>query len=627
MIASAKPARSKRRRRPPRADRSRRTTARRIAGNPRPVRAWTQIAGKRIAAAIGRVYYDAAASGNNNQHWTAATLVDANTAIAGSIEALRNRCRYEVANNPNVRGIVESFVADVVGTGPRLQIATDAPKFNKSLEDRFSAWTGDGETLAQPACDLTNKDTYSGILRLCIRQLCALGEAFILLQDRPNTPTDQISLRILNVEADRVATPWNQTEGQKGRNGGKVVQGIEQDEYGAPIAYYILKDHPGNSLYSTGFGEYDIIPAGRVIHLARADRAAQARGNPWLTPSLPIFAMLRDFENATLTAALTAASLNAVLETDTVNPDDENDTIEELDEFELPRDAIMSMPAGWRAKQLQAEHPSGTFKDFRAEMINAGGRPLCMPSNVARGNSSNYNYASGRLDHLSYQQSIKVLRKWIDRIMGRTVVRAFLLEAVMIPGFLKNQASGLAYGTDGIKATWFWPGYKHMDPAKEAIGQERRWKNGFTTMSREWGDLGEDWETQIEQRAREQAKLRELGLEEDPNRPDFENYTRAVRAGMPVGLAEARAAMGLPEQIPEGPRLRFNDQDVLQYHIENGIITINEVREVLGLGPRDWGDQPVRKNTVTPVVVDQETDQGGPDSDSTDAETAEEPAI
>lgn len=583
----------------------------------RPVGTWGQVGGKRVAMRLmaGRVFYDAAATTGNDRHWNAATLQDADTAIAGSLETLRKRCRYEAHNNPNVKGIIESFVADVVGTGPRLQVTTDSAAFNRSVERRFSDWTGDGETLAEPACDLTGKDTYSGLLRLAVRQLCDVGEVFFILQSDRAARPDTISLRLLNVEADRVATPWGQAEGQTGAHGGTVVQGIEQDAYGRPLAYYVLKDHPGNSLYSSTWLDYDIVPAERVIHLARADRAGQTRGVPWLTPSLPIFSKLRDYENAELTAALTAASLNVLLEGDAVDPDDGNDEIEDLDEFELPRDAAMTLPAGWRANQLKSDHPTTTFKDFRAEMINAGGRPLGMPSNVARGNSENYNYASGRLDHLSYEQQVRVVRKWLDRIMGRRVARAWMAEAILIPGYLEDRAGGLARGIDGIKATWFWPGYKHMDPSKEAIGQEKRLKNGTTTLSREWGEIGEDWETQLEQAAREHEKLRELGLADDPDRPNFENYARAVRSGVPVGVTEARVALALPEEVPPGPLLRFNDQDVLQYHIEAGVITINEVRTVLGLPPMPWGDVPVRKNTVRPVARNQEADTDPPDGD------------
>jgi len=87
-------------------------------------------------------------------------------------------------------------------------------------------------------------------------------------------------------------------------------------------------------------------------------------------------------------------------------------------------------------------------------------------------------------------------------------------------------------------------------------------------------------------------------------------------------VGEARTALGLSDEPPDDKLLRFNDQDVLQYHIESGVLTINEVREVLGLSKVDWGDVPVRKAGVTPVNIsgsNQEADEEEPDESETDA--------
>ncbi len=48
--------------------------------------------------------------------------------LAGSVNVrriLRNRARYEVANNSYARGIVLTLANDVIGTGPRLQMLAE----------------------------------------------------------------------------------------------------------------------------------------------------------------------------------------------------------------------------------------------------------------------------------------------------------------------------------------------------------------------------------------------------------------------------------------------------------------------------------------------------------------------
>jgi hypothetical protein len=143
-----------------------------------------------------------------------------------------------------------------------------------------------------------------------------------------------------------------------------------------------------------------------------------------------------------------------------------------------------------------------------------------------------------------------------------------------------------------------------VDPVKEAMAQAKRLENKTTTLANEFARQGRDWERELEQIAREDAKLKELGLKVEKVQNRMEDLARGVRAGVPIAVAEARTALGLAAEPTDEELLRFNDQDVLQYHIESGILTINEIRSVLGLEPVDWGDVPVRKAGVSPVSTE-----------------------
>ncbi len=57
-----------------------------------------------------------------------------------------------------------------------------------------------------------------------------------------------------------------------------------------------------------------------------------------------------------------------------------------------------------------------------------------MPFNVAPGNSSGYNYASGRLDHQTYFKSIRVEQSQITRTVLVRILHAWLREAILIEG-------------------------------------------------------------------------------------------------------------------------------------------------------------------------------------------------
>jgi capsid protein len=59
---------------------------------------------------------------------------------------------------------------------------------------------------------------------------------------------------------------------------------------------------------------------------------------------------------------------------------------------------------------------------------------------------------------------------------------------------------------------WMWDGWQHVDPQKEANAQATRLQSNTTTLAEEYAQRGLDWEEQVEQRAREIAKLKELGI-------------------------------------------------------------------------------------------------------------------
>ncbi|MEA3366566.1 MAG: hypothetical protein U9R68_00465 [Planctomycetota bacterium] len=64
--------------------------------------------------------YDAArTTDDNSRHWIHADNLSADAANSPEVRRLlRNRTRYEVANNSYARGIVDTLANDLIGTGP-----------------------------------------------------------------------------------------------------------------------------------------------------------------------------------------------------------------------------------------------------------------------------------------------------------------------------------------------------------------------------------------------------------------------------------------------------------------------------------------------------------------------------
>jgi len=447
-------------------------------------------------ARIFRARYDAATtSDNNRRHWANADGLSANAAASPGVRrTLRNRARYEVANNSYAKGIVLTLANDVIGTGPRMQMLTSDAEANDRIETAFENWAS--------AVNLPEK------LRTMRLAKAEDGEAFAILTNNPALPT-AVKLDLRLVEAEQVTTPFVLPPTPN------AVDGILFDAHGNPTEYHVLKHHPGGMYVINAF-EFDRIPARAMLHYFRAERPGQSRGIPEITPALPLFAMLRDYSLATLDAAKAAAYFSGILHTD-APANGEAESVEPMDSIELERNMLITMPGGWKMTQVHAEQPTGTYSEFKREILNEIARCLNMPFNVAACNSSSYNYASGRLDHQTYFKSIRVDQAQIETAVLDRILMAWLMEAVRIEGFLPQSARHIS---SDIGHQWFWDGQEHVDPAKEASAQEIRLRTGTTTLSDEYAKRGQDWETQGRQRVKEES-LRvnllqaELGMSRD----------------------------------------------------------------------------------------------------------------
>lgn len=65
-----------------------------------------------------------------------------------------------------------------------------------------------------------------------------------------------------------------------------------------------------------------------------------------------------------------------------------------------------------------------------------------------------------------------------------------------------------------------------------------------------------------------------------------------IQMGVPLPLRYFYTRYGRPEPAEGERQLRYDDNNLFQYHLEFGILTVNEVRTSLGLPPVEGGDRP-----------------------------------
>jgi lambda family phage portal protein len=448
---------------------------------------------------VVRAKYDAAERGDDYKHWANADAFAADAALSPMVRrTMRNRARYERANNSYLAGISATLANDLIGTGPRLQLDIGDDDAARQVERLFFDW---GWLVDLPAK-----------LRTMREALVTDGEAFALMISNPRLDGVQLDLRL--VEAEMVATP-TELMSQSITPEGNTVDGMEFDAVGNVVAYQVLNYHPGSN-FRVNTLEFQRVPASQMVHWFKASRPGQHRGVPEVAPALKLFGQLRRYTEAVIAAAETAADLAAFIHSN--SPAAEVDEVDAFAALEISKRTLTTLPEGWDISQLKAEQPTTQYPSFVRCILNEIARCLQLPYNVAALDSSSYNYASGRMDHQVHAMNQRVERDQLERTMLDRVLAAWVNEAALA-GVLPAGLPPFSEWNWG----WVWDGKDHVDPAKEANAAETRLRTHTTTLAAEYARQGKRWDVELRQRAAEIALQKELGL--------FVDFTPEVNYG------------------------------------------------------------------------------------------------
>jgi lambda family phage portal protein len=451
---------------------------------------------KATAASQVRGRYDAAQTTDENTPlWQLTDYLSPKAANNFAVRrTLRTRSRYEIANNPYARGMTLRLANDLVGTGPRLHIDTDDEAANEQVQQAWNSWAR--------AIYLGRK------LRTMKMAKIQDGEAFGVLITNPRV-NHSVKLDVNLVEADQVTTPIT------GFAPENWVDGLVLDELGNVVAYTVLDHHPGDwVLPNLNPLSYKTLPARSVLHIFREDRAGQVRGIPEITPALELFAKLRDFGGAVLSAAKSAAYVGGIFKTPAAAEVDDEPVVKPFEPIQFQRGTWITAPNGSDINQLKAEQPTTTYDMFVRCILREIGACLVVPFVIVAGDSSGSNFSSARMDVLGYNRQRTVERsEWELCVLDR-IFAAFLDEAVMIPGLLPG-----GFNISDVPHSWFWDSFESIDPVKDATAEQIALAANTTTLKQIFAERGQDWKKAVKQRGAEVELLTSEGVIPDQKTP------------------------------------------------------------------------------------------------------------
>lgn len=453
--------------------------------------------------------------------------------ICDNLPTLRNRSRDLFMGTPIATSALKTIRTGVVTSGLML-LPTPDFEFLGMTEDEaeqlraniLREWELWAET---QDCDAARMCTFYQLQSLTLLSALMSGDVFVTMPVLPRTGS-VYDLRVSLVEADRVCDP----EPKKlDRN---IVEGVEIDKYGAPVAYWIAKNHPGATprTVSDVRQEWKRVPAfgatsGRrnVLHImGDMERPGQRRGVPLLAPVMEALKQLGRYTDAELMAAVVSGMYTVFIKSTTPEmplggmfPEDvEVDA--DPNSYELGNGAIVSLGENESIETANPGRPNTAFDGFVQSICRQIGAALEIPHELLL-KEFTASYSASRAALLEAFKVYKRLRENFTASFCQPIYAEWLAEAVAkgrvdAPGFFDDPAIRAAY----CRADWVPDSHGQLDPLKEVNAAKVRVDEGFSTREREAAELtGMRFNTIVNQRAKEEERRKAAGLAQENTPP------------------------------------------------------------------------------------------------------------
>lgn len=475
------------------------------------------------------------------------SLKSADADLLNELPIITRRARDLARNNPLAAGAKQTFTDNIIGSQLRLAaqpkyrlLGWDKERANdwaNVVEDQFATWADTTE------CDAARSQTLLGITTLSLGSALMNGDALALVMWLPPRAGSGWSTRLQTVESDRLGTPpWL-------LNNPNIRGGIEIDAYGAPIAYWIQKNHPGDGNYiPVNQSDWERVPAftphgrRRVLHLFDKDRSGQSRGKSIFSAVMREFKVAGDYLSHELQAAASNALIAAFLESD-LDPQ----SVAELfggdlgtasEYWKQVSDAthrkkmeggmMLNLPLGAKLSGYNPNRPNTAFDGFMESVTRHIAAGLHIPYELLLKDFSKTNYSSARAALLEAWRFFLSKRKWLQDHWLNPIYEIWMEEAVNIGKIDAPDYYDQAHAYSACR--WVFAGRGWVDPRKEIEAATLRMESGLSTQQDECAEQGKDYQEVQDQRIRELV----------------EAFQKTEAAGLPESAAYVIAGFAVP---------------------------------------------------------------------------------
>lgn len=436
-------------------------------------------------------------------------------------DALRAWARALVRDNAYAWNVVDTIVSNVIGSGITAQSTYETPDgediedVNDARDKAFTEWC--------EVADINGELTFSEIQILAQREIAEAGEVLIRLIKTSGKEyrgiTRPVPLALELIEADRLSLERDTFATRLNKdNGNRIIRGIELDDKGKPVAYWIYPEHP-NSPYSVRSQIPERINASEILHLYRKDRVGQTRGVTWFAPIMSWMRDLGVYVDNEIQASAVASCFGVVIKR--TSP---------IGSLMAPEGEDTVDSNGNRLSYLEPGMVTELGVDESIECINPG-RPNSasepwinlMLRGICAGTGTNYeaiakdfsktSYSSSRTSKLEDRPRYERNQKYIVNHLCLPVWDEFCNAAAREGLDDFPTSTELLEDRRGVAPVeWQLPEQEWVDPTSEQTAAQNSIDNFMSTYQDEIGARGGSYRAKFYQAAKEKRLRLKLGL-------------------------------------------------------------------------------------------------------------------
>lgn len=461
---------------------------------------------RRLFGAKGTPLYDGVGTGRRSLAWMPVNL-GAVSALAYAQSELRAKSRDLVRRNAWAAAGVEAFVANAIGTGIKPQSIVKDQSVREAIHALWWDWVEEAD-----AAGLTD---FYGLQSLSVRAMLEGGEAFIRIRLR--RPEDDLSvpLQLQVLEPEHVPITYNTVA----NNGNSIRCGIEFDNLGRRVAYWMYRAHPDDAMLTpmSGSGGSLIpvrVPAHEIVHLFRPLRPGQIRGEPWLARALIKLHELDQYDDAELVRKKTAAMFAGFITR--LSPEDNlmGEGVTDANGVALAGlepGTLQILEPGEDIKFSQPADVGSSYSEFMRQQFRAVAAAMGITYEMLTGDLTQVNYSSIRAGLLEFRRRCEAIQhSVIVHQLCRPIWRAWMEQAVLadalnLPGYTTRRR-------DYQAVKWIPQGWQWVDPLKETEAMKSAIRSGLMSRSEAISANGYDAEDVDREIAADNNRADSLGL-------------------------------------------------------------------------------------------------------------------